>query len=325
MDSPLCSVVIITWNRRREIEKALDSVFAQTCADRLEVVVIDNASQDDTVRWLREEYPHPVRLFRYERNMGCSISRNAGIRLARAPYVCFLDSDAAFLSRDAIERCVEYLRQHPGIRAVAGSIWLDSEKTRAFFRGGYVTVDGCFDHRRSYNETADPMFISTCFAVWEKRLLEELRGFDPSFFYGGEDSDLAFRAWANARRGRKTAATRFHIVEGADVIHEMARTGRHFEAEFKANFECKEPLRLRLVFSYGGLWEFLRVLARGPFRIGRMERESFGRRLSWHDRWRATVWWPLRRLLALPFDYARSRRNHLALTAMPAPVPLAHK
>ena len=101
--TPRCSVVIITWNRRRELERALDSLFRQTIARELDIIVIDNGSNDGTVEWLRGHQENSLRLFVFDRNHGASHGRNAGIRLARAEHVCFLDSDAEILTDDAIE------------------------------------------------------------------------------------------------------------------------------------------------------------------------------------------------------------------------------
>ncbi len=319
---PLCSVVIVTWNRRNELEPALDSVFAQTIAERLEVIVIDNASEDDTVEWLTERYPHPVRVYRYSRNLGASHARNAGIRLARASSICFLDSDAVILERDAIERCLRHLDTHPEIRAVGGPIWFDREKTRAFCLGGYITPDGHFHGRRTHSERENPDFLSTCFAVWRKSLLEELRGFDPWYFWGIEDMDLGLRARFSAGRGRVRGATRFEVVEGADVWHNMSTVGRHYEFDnFEPKFRALERQRLYLVLAYGGLGMFIRVLLRGPFRVGRIERDAWERRLTWGQRVRALVLYPMVRLVRLPWDWAQTRRNHLASTPMPEEVP----
>lgn len=321
---PLCSVVIATWNRRKEVQAALDSVFAQTIAPRLEVIVVDNASEDSTVSWLQEEYGRPIRLLRFAKNMGGSHARNAAVRLAQSRYVCFLDSDAVLLSPEVIQTCLEYISAHPEIRAVAAPVWFDRQKTKGFCLGGHVTPDGHFDGRRTRShQSEDPMFLSTCFSVWEKGLIEELRGFDPWYFWGIEDLDLGLRAWHNARRGRARGATRFHVVEGVDVLHEMASNGRHYDfRDFNAVFKALEWQRLYLVLSYGGVTEFFRVMFRTPFRIARMERDGWEKKLSFAELWRALAAYPLRHLLALPWDIINTRRDHLARAPVPEELPI---
>jgi glycosyltransferase involved in cell wall biosynthesis len=317
-DRPCCSVIVVTWNRRTELETALESVYAQTIAGRLEVIVVDNASTDDTVAWLSRDYGRPLRLLRYATNQGASHGRNAGILAARAQRICFLDSDAELLAGDAIERCLGALEGGGDVRAVSGPIWFDRAKTRPFCLGGYFTPEGHFNRKRTHSECENPMFLSTCFSVWDKRLLEELRGFDPWYFWGVEDCDLGLRAHFCLRRGIRTGASRFKVVEGADVLHEMSARGRHYHFDdFAAKFRAVERQRMYLVQAYGGVGEFFRVLVSAPLRLRRIETDAWERRLSPRQRWLALGWYPLRRLLALGLDYRRIHANHLAVTPPP--------
>jgi GT2 family glycosyltransferase len=318
---PLCSVVVITWNRRAELGPTLDALFAQSCAERLEVVVIDNGSTDGTVEWLTREYPHRVRVLAFPRNMGACHGRNAGIRAATAPYVCFIDSDAILLTPTAIENAVAHLRNGGDVRVVSGRIWFDRECTKPFLMGGYITHDGHFDVLRSLSCTEDPMFVSTCFAVWEKRLLEELGGFNPWYFWKIEDMDLSLRAYFRHLRGESAGATRYHLLEHVHVHHDMSLNGRTIAPDdFMGTFAIFERQRLYLVLSYGGPLLFLRVILRGPFRIARME-HAWQRRLTLVQRLRALVLWPAWRVLMMPLNLWQIRRNHLPFTPVPAEVP----
>ncbi|HMZ51472.1 MAG TPA: glycosyltransferase family 2 protein [Candidatus Sumerlaeota bacterium] len=316
--TPRCSVVIITWNRRRELERALDSLFRQTIARELDIIVIDNGSNDGTVEWLRGHHEHSLRLFVFDRNHGASHGRNAGIRLARAEHVCFLDSDAEILTDDAIERCLAELQRDRSIRAVGASIWFDRARTRAFCLGGYITRDGHFDQKRTHSETTDPDFLSTCFAVWDKSLLRELRGFDPWYFWGIEDMDLSLRARWNARRHASLAATRYRIVEDVHVLHEMASGGRHYQPDnFSAAFNAYERQRLYLVLAYGGIAEFFRVLLASPLHGTEIEKRVWQKKLSLAEKLKAFLCFPLLRLIALPLNILQIRKDHLDRTPAP--------
>jgi glycosyltransferase involved in cell wall biosynthesis len=319
--APAVSVVVVTWNRRKELEAALESVFRQTMAKELEVIVVDNASTDDTVKWLAEEYAHPVRLHVFERNMGASHGRNAGIRLSRAPLICFLDSDAVILSDNAIERCVEELRAHPKKRAVSALIWRDRERTIPFCKGCYITPEGHYSGPRTRTETEDPHFLSTCFAVWDKVLLEELRGFDPWYFWGIEDLDISLRAYHAALRGETVGASRFAVLEDVHILHEMARTGRHYQYDdFLRAFHAIERQRMHLVLAYGGVGEFFRVLFTAPLRLRRIEGEAWEQRLGWKLRAWGLVLYPLWRVVKLPVDLPALRSNFLEDAPLPREV-----
>lgn len=317
MTTPLCTIVLVSWNRRSELADALDSIFRQTIADRLEVIVIDNGSSDGTREWLLAD-ARPIRLYGFARNMGASHARNAGIKLASAPHVCFLDSDAVLIENDVIERCLAALAQNPAIRAVACDIWLDREMTQPFAFGGYITPDGHFCGPRTRTERADPHFLSTCFAVWERQLLLELGGFDPWYFWGIEDMDLALRAYHRSRRGETNGATRFLIVPGVNVWHNMSGNGRHYSPrDADAVFHAYERQRLYLVRAYGGLGEMIKVLIRTPFRLRRVEQMAWERPLTWVQRLQLTVLYPALRLLMLPAEIVAAKRRRSSETPMP--------
>lgn len=90
----MISVVIPTYNRQTMLAEALASVYAQTLQPS-EVLVIDDGSTDQTaelVRSMAGQTSLPVRYFR-QPNRGPAAARNVGIKMAKGPYLAFLDSD----------------------------------------------------------------------------------------------------------------------------------------------------------------------------------------------------------------------------------------
>ena len=88
---PSVSVIVPTYNRRRTLGRALDSVGTQTWPAR-EVIVVDDGSRDGTAEWLPEAHPD-VRLIPLTRNLGAAHARNVAMREATGDIIAFLDSD----------------------------------------------------------------------------------------------------------------------------------------------------------------------------------------------------------------------------------------
>lgn len=146
---PLVSVIIPTHNRAELLERALRSVLAQTYAN-LEVVVVDDASADDTRSLLTRLGVAGLSYVRHEVARGGSAARNTGIRIARGRYIAFLDDDDEW-EPEKIRRQVPLLDRYDAIlcmysmdgRAIKGgggvSVGLE-ELRRGFVRGGSASA-----------------------------------------------------------------------------------------------------------------------------------------------------------------------------------------
>jgi glycosyltransferase involved in cell wall biosynthesis len=96
VSSPEISVVLTTFNRAALLARAIDSVLAQELAD-FELIVIDDASSDDTAQRLAALRDPRITFHVAKSNLGPSGARNLGLEAARAPIVAFLDSDDTYL------------------------------------------------------------------------------------------------------------------------------------------------------------------------------------------------------------------------------------
>jgi N-acetylglucosaminyl-diphospho-decaprenol L-rhamnosyltransferase len=109
VSDPRVTIVIVAHSERAELERCLGSIrdYARM---PVQIVLIDNASTDDTVAWAREDHPE-VEIVELEKNIGVA-ARQYGLGRARAPLTMFLDSDAA-LTAGALPAMVAALDQHP--------------------------------------------------------------------------------------------------------------------------------------------------------------------------------------------------------------------
>lgn len=94
--APLVSVVIPTHNRRDLVCEAIDSALSQTYP-AVEVIVVDDASTDDTVAHLRERYADRIQVVELDELSGAAAARNAGVAVSSGAFLSFLDSDDVWL------------------------------------------------------------------------------------------------------------------------------------------------------------------------------------------------------------------------------------
>ena len=92
MTIPLVSVLIPAFNAEATIQRAVDSVLAQTFRS-YEIIVVDDGSKDMTSELVAGYYSDKIRLFRLSRNLGESGAMNTGIAEAKGELIAFLDAD----------------------------------------------------------------------------------------------------------------------------------------------------------------------------------------------------------------------------------------
>lgn len=109
--SPTVSVIIPTYNRARLVCRAVTSVLSQTFED-FELLVVDDASQDETEKVIAEFDDPRIRYLRQPVNRDVSAARNRGLREARGKFIAFLDSDDEWLP-DKLEAQVSRFRELP--------------------------------------------------------------------------------------------------------------------------------------------------------------------------------------------------------------------
>jgi glycosyltransferase involved in cell wall biosynthesis len=118
------SVVIPAFNRAQTVGEAVASAVAQTRQAR-EIIVVDDASTDDTAEVAREA---GARVIRLERNSGCSSARNAGIHAAQGNAIAWLDSDD-FWEPNHIEVVAGLLDQYPEAAVASSAVRLVGKRS----------------------------------------------------------------------------------------------------------------------------------------------------------------------------------------------------
>ncbi len=181
MQDVLISVVICTFNRAPYLSKALHSLSVQTLPpENFEVLVVDNASTDNTKQIVVEDYAHMRNLkYLYEAIQGANQARNTGRREARAEYVAYMDDDV-IVSPQWLETVLEIFAQaEPQPGGLGGKIepiwesprpvWLADDMLR------FLAMLDLSDAPIILN---DKQWLMSANIAFPKRALEEVNGFD---------------------------------------------------------------------------------------------------------------------------------------------------
>jgi glycosyltransferase involved in cell wall biosynthesis len=190
----IVSALIPTYNRRVQVLRALDSVFAQTVPVD-EIIVVDDGSTDGTAEAIHGRHGSRVSVIRQE-NAGVSAARNRGIREAHGEWIAFLDSDDMWLPAK-IERQIEALTTLGGEFGLCFTDNLfagNPNMTLSVFQeAGFQVAPGLGpleEPTKRLIAGREPFFTSSLLV--RRSLFEDIGGFDETLIVG-EDSDMVFR------------------------------------------------------------------------------------------------------------------------------------
>ena len=290
------SVVILNWNGRRHLERYLPSVVAHTEGDA-EVVVADNGSTDDSLQWLRLNYPD-VRVVRLDRNYGFAGGYNRALREVDSEYVLLLNSDVE-VTAGWWQPLVEVLDTESDVAAVAPKLLADMERTKFEYAGasggfidylGYPFCRGRIlsnveEDRGQYDDRRDIFWASGAAMCCRREVFNSLGGFDEDFFAHMEEIDLQWRMQLSGWR---------IVVEPKSVVYHLGggtlpASSRKIFLNHRNNlamlFKCASPMQRAVVAVVRPATDMLEALVNlvtlHPQRAWAIVR-AWGEFIAWH-------------------------------------------
>jgi GT2 family glycosyltransferase len=218
---PLLSVIIPNWNGARHLPTCLDALRLQTYAC-LEVILVDNASTDDSAALVQRGYPD-VTLVQLDANLGLTGGINRGIRAARGEIIAPLNNDTE-VSPDWAGALVAALLAHPDAGMAASKMRLFDRRDVLHSAGDAYRVDGIPVNRGVWQKDegqfdGDVYIWGGCggAVAYRRAMLEDIGQFDEDLFMYCEDVDLNWRA--------QLAGYRCVFAPRAVVYHHLSATG----------------------------------------------------------------------------------------------------
>lgn len=207
---PTISIITVNLNGRDHLEALMASIASlRYPADRLEVIVVDNASTDESVAFLQREHPS-VKLIRNSANEGFARPNNQAAAVATGTYLALLNNDMR-MAPDWLKRMVEFIEASPPDVACVGSRILNWDGTTVDFIRGTMAYNGMgfqpgYQARVGTPEAEDYpdelLFACGGAMLVRKDVYLEAGGFDEDYFAYYEDVDLGWRLWVLGYRVR---------------------------------------------------------------------------------------------------------------------------
>jgi GT2 family glycosyltransferase len=245
----LISVVIVNWNRKELLRACLQSVGRQAGVE-FETIVVDNGSCDGSAEMAEKEFG--ARVIRNAENRGFCAANNQGIAAARGEFVALLNNDAeaepgwlAGLDR-AATRAADV-----GMAASKVLVW--EEPQRIDKVGHLIYPDGQNRGRGSgakdsgqFDREEEVLWPDGCAAMYRKKMLDEIGGFDEDFFAYGDDAELGLR-------GRIAGWKCIYTPEAVARHHRGSTLGKDSDRRLELIERNRILLALKL-FPWSLLW-----------------------------------------------------------------------
>ncbi len=277
------SIIIVSFNTRHLLSKCLQSLFSQISnSNDIEVIIVDNASNDDTIEYLENKYPQ-VKIIRNTENVGFGKANNQGVAQAKGEWVLFLNSDTKFrdiILNEVLKECsnhskiygIKLLNRDGTIQPSAGYF-----PTLARLAAQMLFIDDLPLIKRMYKpyQQNDINFyqkeqacdwVTGAFLLVSKQAFLSVNGYDESIFMYGEEIDLCYRLSKKGVTAKYNPSYSVFHLKGASSQDGFASA---VVGEFKGLltfYRKHDPKHVKLVKKVLWTGALLRILLFGMIR-----------------------------------------------------------
>lgn len=234
------SVVIPNYNGKKYLETCMKSLMKQSLKPE-EIIIVDNASKDGSIEYIKEEFKEKVTLICLDENYGFSKAVNEGIKKSTSEFVALLNNDTE-LDEKWLEELYKCIQKDEKIFSCCSKMLRFVERDIIDDAGDEYTLLGwgnkIGDGKASSDYEEDKEVFSSCAgaAIYRSSILEEIGLFDENFFAYLEDMDISYRA--------RVYGYKNYYASKAKVYHIGSATSGSRHNSFKVKLAARNNIYL---------------------------------------------------------------------------------
>lgn len=269
------SVIILSYNVRHYTWQCVDSVLGATQKLNAEIIVVDNASSDETLALIKDSFPH-VRCIANPENIGFSKAYNQAVKKAKGAYLCILNPDTV-VGEDVFHRLLDTARSNDKLGAIGprfidgrGAFLPECKRVVPTPMGSLKKIIGVEGQNDDYyrnsiaaNQEAPAPILAGAFLFLKTSDYLAVKGFDEHYFMYGEDIDLCYKLHKSGKENYYLGTQTIIHYKGESTLKDRQYLERFYGAMthfYKTHFS-NNRLRLmsvsivaRLLIGWRGLW-----------------------------------------------------------------------
>lgn len=204
-----CSIIVVNYQTYQLTKDTINSIIDKFHSFSYEIIVVDNASKDDSLDKLQKDFKDKVKFIASKGNNGFAAGNNLAIEKAKGRYVLLLNSDTVVLD-DSLDKIYKYMEENVDVGATGCQVILESGELdkacrrsfpnpqNAFYRLFHIPTKNKKDNYNLDELDDDGIYEIDCltgaFMFIRKTALKDIGGgLDETFFMYGEDIDLCYR------------------------------------------------------------------------------------------------------------------------------------
>jgi GT2 family glycosyltransferase len=260
------TIVIVSWNVAALLADCLRSILAGMEVVDNEIIVVDNASSDNSVEILRREFPH-CRLIQNDHNAGFARANNQGIAASTGHYVLLLNSDTV-VKPGTLTGLVEFMASHPDAGIVGPRLLRPNGAPQAFAFGGDPTLGYLLRRGISHlllrralhdwktGQVQEVDWVSGACLLARREAIEQAGLLDENIFMYFEDNDWCLRI--------RQAGWKVYYNPQVEIIHLGGQSLKQNPAARHAYYRSLDYFYAK---HYGPMARFALQVSLMPYRL----------------------------------------------------------